>query len=70
LNIYRWDGRPFLARGWNVIATMRSPKPMPFEDSDRLLVTELDVKDFKRHCQAVPHARATINRRLAFLKSY
>lgn len=35
----------FLARGWNVIATMRSPKPMPFEDSDRLLVAALDVTD-------------------------
>ena len=35
----------FLARGWNVVATMRSPKPMPFEDSDRLLVTALDVTD-------------------------
>jgi len=35
----------FLARGWNVIATMRSPKPMLFEDSDRLLVTALDVTD-------------------------
>jgi NAD(P)-dependent dehydrogenase (short-subunit alcohol dehydrogenase family) len=35
----------FLARGWNVIATMRTPKPMPFEDSDRLLVAALDVTD-------------------------
>ena len=35
----------FLARGWNVIATMRSPKPMPFEDSDRLHVAALDVTD-------------------------
>jgi site-specific recombinase XerD len=33
-------------------------------------ITALDVKDFKRHCQAVPHAGATINRRLVFLKSY
>jgi NAD(P)-dependent dehydrogenase (short-subunit alcohol dehydrogenase family) len=35
----------FLARGWNVIATMRSPKPMLFENSDRLLITALDVTD-------------------------
>ena len=35
----------FLARGWNVIATMRSPRPTLFEDSDRLLVTALDVTD-------------------------
>src|SRR5262245_47851476 len=35
----------FLARGWNVIATMRSPKPMLFEESDRLLVTALDITD-------------------------
>jgi NAD(P)-dependent dehydrogenase (short-subunit alcohol dehydrogenase family) len=33
----------FLARGWNVIATMRSPQPTLFEASDRLLVTMLDV---------------------------
>lgn len=33
----------FLARGWNVIATMRSPQPGLFERSDRLLVTALDV---------------------------
>ena len=33
----------FLARGWNVIATMRSPKPDLFEESERLLVTALDV---------------------------
>jgi NAD(P)-dependent dehydrogenase (short-subunit alcohol dehydrogenase family) len=35
----------FLDRGWNVIATMRSPQPMLFVDSDRLLVTALDVTD-------------------------
>lgn len=33
----------FLARGWQVVATMRSPKPGLFADSDRLLVTALDV---------------------------
>ena len=35
----------FLARGWNVIATMRSPMPKLFEASKRLLVTTLDVTD-------------------------
>lgn len=35
----------FLARGWNVIATMRSPKPDSFEADDSLLVTPLDVTD-------------------------
>lgn len=33
----------FLAQGWNVIATMRSPKEGLFEESDRLLVTSLNV---------------------------
>ncbi|WP_038170239.1 SDR family oxidoreductase [Verrucomicrobium sp. BvORR106] len=33
----------FLARGWNVIATMRTPKPGLFEESDRLLILPLDV---------------------------
>ena len=33
----------FLSRGWNVIATMRSPKAGLFEESERLLVTALDV---------------------------
>lgn len=35
----------FLARGWNVVATMRTPRPTLFEESDRLLVTALDVTD-------------------------
>jgi NAD(P)-dependent dehydrogenase (short-subunit alcohol dehydrogenase family) len=35
----------FLARGWNVIATMRSPNPKLFEDNKRLLITALDVTD-------------------------
>lgn len=34
----------FLSRGWNVIATMRVPSDV-FGESDRLLVTELDVTD-------------------------
>ncbi len=33
----------FLSRGWNVIATMRSPKPGLFDASEQLLVTALDV---------------------------
>lgn len=33
----------FLAQGWNVIATMRSPQPGLFDANDRLLVTVLDV---------------------------
>lgn len=35
----------FLDRGWNVIATMRTPKEDLFGKSDRLLVTSLDVTD-------------------------
>lgn len=35
----------FLAHGWNVIATLRTPKPGLFAESDRLLVTALDVTD-------------------------
>jgi len=33
----------FLAHGWNVIATMRSPNTGLFESSERLLVAPLDV---------------------------
>ncbi len=33
----------FLARGWNVVATMRSPKSGLFEPNDRLLIVPLDV---------------------------
>ncbi|MFD0895926.1 SDR family oxidoreductase [Luteolibacter ambystomatis] len=33
----------FLACGWNVIATMRTPQPGLFEDSDQLLLLPLDV---------------------------
>lgn len=43
----------FLARGWNVIATMRSPKSSLFENSDRLLVTALDVTDAKSISNAI-----------------
>lgn len=33
----------FFARDWNVVATMRTPKPGIFEANERLLVTALDV---------------------------
>jgi NAD(P)-dependent dehydrogenase (short-subunit alcohol dehydrogenase family) len=39
------SARLFLARGWNVIATMRSPDPALFDSHDRLLVAALDVTD-------------------------
>lgn len=35
----------FLSHGWNVIATMRSPKSGLFETNDRLLIVPLDVTD-------------------------
>ena len=44
--IGRVTARCFLANGWNVIATMRSPeKETEFADGDNLLVTRLDVVD-------------------------
>ncbi len=43
----------FLARGWNVIATMRSPESNLLEDSDRLLVTSLDVTDPRSIADAI-----------------
>ncbi|HEY5759401.1 MAG TPA: SDR family oxidoreductase [Steroidobacter sp.] len=39
------SARLFLARGWNVIATMRSPDPALFDSHARLLVAALDVTD-------------------------
>jgi NAD(P)-dependent dehydrogenase (short-subunit alcohol dehydrogenase family) len=42
-----------LARGWNVIATMRSPKTGLFEDSNRLLTTSLDVTSPKSISDAI-----------------
>lgn len=42
----------FLTRGWNVIATMRSPSEA-FGDSDRVLVTRLDVTDPDSISQAI-----------------
>lgn len=37
--------RHFHANGWNVIATMRTPRPELFETSDRLRILALDVTD-------------------------
>ncbi|WP_431977695.1 SDR family oxidoreductase [Micromonospora haikouensis] len=37
--------RHFLAAGWNVIATMRTPRPEVLPESDRLRVLQLDVTD-------------------------
>lgn len=48
----------FLARGWNVVATMRSPKPGLFEDNDRLLVTSLDVTEPASVSEAIAKAIA------------
>jgi NAD(P)-dependent dehydrogenase (short-subunit alcohol dehydrogenase family) len=48
----------FLAHGWNVIATMRSPKAGLFEAGDRLLVTSLDVTDPKSIADAISKGMA------------
>jgi NAD(P)-dependent dehydrogenase (short-subunit alcohol dehydrogenase family) len=37
--------RTFLERGWNVVATMRSPDPSILPSSERMLVTRLDLLD-------------------------
>lgn len=37
--------RHFHARGWNVVATMRTPRPDLFETSDRMRILALDVTD-------------------------
>ncbi|MDI5942068.1 SDR family NAD(P)-dependent oxidoreductase, partial [Micromonospora sp. DH15] len=39
----RETARHFLAQGWNVIATMRTPRADVLPESDRLRVLELDV---------------------------
>ena len=52
----------FLARGWNVVATMRSPRPTQFEESDRLLVTALDVTDPDSVSKAVAEGIARFGR--------
>lgn len=33
----------FLDKGWNVIATMRTPDPTLFPESDRLTILPLDI---------------------------
>lgn len=52
----------FLSRGWNVIATMRSPEPSLFDDSERLLVTALDVTDPKSVSDAIAEGIARFGR--------
>jgi NAD(P)-dependent dehydrogenase (short-subunit alcohol dehydrogenase family) len=52
----------FLARGWNVIATMRSPKLTLFEESDRLLVIALNVTDPETVAVAVAEGIARFGR--------
>ena len=50
----------FLARGWNVVATMRQPKPGLFgPDSDRLRVLTLDVTESSSISNAIADAIAT-----------
>ncbi|QBE66742.1 SDR family oxidoreductase [Pseudoduganella lutea] len=43
----------FLAKGWQVVATMRSPKPGNFPESPHLRVVKLDVTDPESIQQAV-----------------
>lgn len=51
--------RHFQARGWNVVATMRSPdKDTELAALDRVLVARLDVQDDASITQAVAAARA------------
>jgi len=52
----------FLARGWNVIATMRTPNPDLFEASDRLLVAPLDVTDPESVAAAIERGVARFGR--------
>lgn len=39
------SAKVFLAEGWNVVATMRSPERSKLDAAPRLLVTRLDVQD-------------------------
>ena len=50
--------RHFLDQGWNVIATMRTPKQDVLPQSDRLRVLPLDVTD----AQSIHHAVTTAGR--------
>lgn len=52
----------FLARGWNVIATMRSPKSELFETNDRLLIASLDVTNPKSVSDAIAQGIARFGR--------
>lgn len=52
--------RHFHARGWNVIATMRKPRPGLFEDSVRMRVLALDVTQQASIAAAV-HAAGPID---------
>jgi NAD(P)-dependent dehydrogenase (short-subunit alcohol dehydrogenase family) len=52
----------FLNRGWNVIATMRTPKPGLFPDNDHLLVAPLDVTDPKSINTAIAEGIARFGR--------
>lgn len=52
----------FLAQGWNVVATMRSPGASPFEANERLLVAALDVTDAKSVEAALAAATARFGR--------
>ncbi|MBM0105280.1 SDR family oxidoreductase [Steroidobacter sp. S1-65] len=52
----------FLARGWNVIATMRSPQPHLFDPNDRLLVTALDVTNATSIATTIPQGIARFGR--------
>ena len=48
--------RHFHAQGWNVVATMRTPRPELFPDSDRIRVLALDVTDPQSIASAVAAA--------------
>nr|WP_298725936.1 SDR family oxidoreductase [uncultured Steroidobacter sp.] len=50
------SARLFLARGWNVVATMRSPDAGLFDNHSRLLVTALDVTNAHSISEAVTQA--------------
>ncbi len=52
----------FLARGWNVVATMRAPQPSLFAESERLLVTALDVTNPDSVATAIAAAIARFGR--------
>lgn len=52
----------FLARGWNVVATMRSPSSTLFDKSDRLLLAALDVTDPDSISKAIANGIARFGR--------